>query len=431
MSSVSFPRVLLVRQNFPDRQIHDVAVEVRRQLVASPFASQLKPGARVAIGVGSRGIDNIAAIVRAAVDYWKENGMHPFIIPVMGSHGAATAEGQADVLAHYGIHERSMGCAVVSQLEVVSLGKTQDGIEAFMDRAAYDADGVMLINRTKWHTDFSGKIESGLFKMMAIGLGKFAGARRYHMYGYKLGLEHVIRSVGRMVLKSGKIVGGLAILEDAYHHTAKLDAVTAEIMEQREEENLALAKSWMAKIPVDLDILVIDEIGKQISGGGMDWKVVNRGFEAERNPYPYVHSFERIFIRDLSPLSYGNSIGLGMAEMVTDRLVDKTEWEPTRINGLTSLGLASIRTPIHLPTDRECLAALMQTVGKFEMNEVTVGRIHNTLELGTIALSENLRPEIEKDPMLEILGAPRSMEFDGDGNLQCLLSEPSEATLGH
>jgi len=424
MSCFSFPRMLLVRQNFPDRRIPDVAGEVRRQLAASPFAAQLRPGARVAIGVGSRGIHDIATIVRAVVDYWKQNSMHPFIIPAMGSHGAATAEGQAEVLAHYGVDEANMGCPIVSQLEVVSLGKTQDDIEAFMDRAAYDADGVMLINRTKWHTDFSGKIESGLFKMMAIGLGKFAGARRYHMYGYKLGLEHVIRSVGRLVLKSGKIVGGLAILEDAYHRTAKLDAVTAGNMEQREQENLALARSWMATIPVDLDVLVIDEIGKHISGGGMDWKVVNRGFEAERNPYSYVHRFERIFIRDLSPLSYGNAIGLGLAEIVTDRLVSHTDWQPTRINGLTSLGLASIRTPIHLPTDRECLEAIMPTVGKFEMSDVTVGWIRNTLELGTLALSENLRPEIAKNPMLEILGA-RNMEFDGDGNLLNILLDHS------
>ena len=423
MSSFNFPRMLLVRQNFPDRRIPDVAGEVRRQLAASPFAAQLRPGARVAIGVGSRGINDIATIVRAAVDYWKQNGMHPFIIPAMGSHGAATAEGQADVLAHHGVDERTMGCPIVSQLEVVSLGKTQDNIEAFMDRAACEADGVMLINRTKWHTDFSGKIESGLFKMMAIGLGKFAGARRYHMYGYKLGLEHVIRSVGRLVLKSGKIVGGLAILEDAYHHTAKLDAVTANTMEQREEANLVVARSWMATIPADLDVLVIDEIGKHISGGGMDWKVVNRGPEAERNPYSSVHRFERIFIRDLSPLTYGNAIGLGLAEIVTDRLVNKTDWDPTRINGLTSLDLASIRTPIHLPTDRECLECIMQTVGKFEMSEVTVGWIHNTLELGTLALSENLRPEIAKNPMLEILGTAHNMEFDGDGNLRDLLLE--------
>jgi hypothetical protein len=409
--------MMLVRQNYPDRRIPDVAGEVRRQLAASPFAARLKPGARVAIGVGSRGINNIAIIARAAVDYWKQLGMRPFIIPVMGSHGAATAEGQADVLAHYGIDEPSMGCPIVSQLEVVSLGKTADNIEAFMDRAAYESDGVMLINRIKWHTDFCGKIESGLFKMMAIGLGKFAGARRYHMYAYKLGLEHILRSVGHLVLKSGKMLGGLAIVEDAHHNTAKLEAVTADVMEQREEENLALARSWRSTIPVDLDLLIVDEIGKHISGGGLDWKIVNRGFEAERNPYSDVKRFERIFLRDLSPLSYGNSIGLGVADMVTDRLVNMTNWEAVQTNGLTSLGLATMRTPIHLPSDRECIAALMPTVGKLDLSEVTIGRIRNTLELGVLALSENLKPEIEKNPLLEIVSPPRELEFDSNGNL--------------
>src|SRR5207244_10224845 len=197
------------------------------------------------IGVGSRGIANIATIVRSVVDYWKQQGCRPFIFPAMGSHGAATAEGQADVLAHYGIHEATMGCPIVSALEVVPLGKTAEGIEAFMDRSAYESDGVMLVGRVKAHTDFAGKIESGLFKMMAIGLGKFAGAQRYHTYAYKLGLEQVIRSVGRQVLASGKILGGLAILEDAHHNTAQLTAVPVESMEQREEELLSLAKSWM------------------------------------------------------------------------------------------------------------------------------------------------------------------------------------------
>ncbi len=216
----------------------------------------------MAIGVGSRGIKNISVIVKATVDYWKDQGPRPFIFPAMGSHGAATAEGQADVLAHYGIDESTMGCPVTSQLEVVSLGCTADGIEAFMDRAAYESGGVMLVGRVKWHTDFAGKIESGLFKMMAIGLGKFAGAQRYHTYAYKLGLEKVIRTVGRQVLGSGKILGGLAILEDANHNTAQLTAVKVEEMERKEEELLTTTKSWMGRIPFDLDILILDEIGK-------------------------------------------------------------------------------------------------------------------------------------------------------------------------
>ena len=262
---MQFPRLLVVRQKFPDRKIADVAGTVRAQLAASNFTARLKPGARVAIGVGSRGIHNIATIVHNVVQYWKEQGMQPLLFPAMGSHGAANAAGQAEVLASYGITEATMGCPLISQLEVVSLGKTSDGIEAFMDQVAYDSDGVMLVGRVKWHTDFAGTIESGLFKMMAIGLGKFAGAQRYHAYAYRLGLEHVVRSVGRQVLQSGKILGGLAILEDAYHNTAKIDAVPVEVMEAREEENLALVKSWMAKIPMDLDILIMDEIGKNIS----------------------------------------------------------------------------------------------------------------------------------------------------------------------
>src|SRR6266568_6874844 len=184
-----FPRLLVVRQNFPDRRIPDIAAEVQHQLTKAGFAARLGPGSRVAIGVGSRGIHSIATIVRNVVRYWKEQGMHPFLFPAMGSHGAASAAGQAEVLAHYGITEATMGCPLISQLEVVSLGKTADGIEAFMDKVAYDADGVMLVGRVKWHTDFAGKIESGLFKMMAIGLGKFAGAQRYHTYAYRLGLE--------------------------------------------------------------------------------------------------------------------------------------------------------------------------------------------------------------------------------------------------
>jgi len=424
---MSLPRLLMVRQKFPDRRIPDVAAEVRKQLTASGFGARLKPGARVAIGVGSRGIHNIATIVRNVVGFWKDAGMQPFIFPAMGSHGAASAEGQSEVLAHYGITESSMGCPVISQLEVVSLGSTADGIEAFMDKLAYDSDGVMMVGRVKWHTDFSGKIESGLFKMMAIGLGKFAGAQRYHAYAYKLGLEHVIRSVGRQVLKSGKILGGLAILEDAYHNTGKLDAVPVEAMEQREEENLALVKTWMARIPCDLDLLILDEIGKNISGAGMDTKVVNRGVNGEYNPWEGP-KFHRIFIRDLSELTYNSAIGLGMADVVTDRLVNRTDWKPTIINSLTANTPAAIRTPVHFPTDRECIERITPTVGKLDLSTVTIGWIRNSMELTRLAISENLRSELEKNPLVEI-EETLDFEFDGAGQLISPFA-PIEETAG-
>ena len=424
---MQFPRLLVIRQKFPDRRIVDVAGTVRAQLAAAGFASRLKPGARVAIGVGSRGIHNIATIVHSAVQYWKEQGMQPVIFPAMGSHGAANAAGQAEVLASYGITEASMGCPLISQLEVVSLGKTADGIEAFMDKVAYDSDGVMLVGRVKWHTDFAGRIESGLFKMMAIGLGKFAGAQRYHAYAYRLGLEHVVVSVGRQVLQSGKILGGLAILEDAYHNTAKIDAVPVDVMEAREEQNLALVKSWMAKVPMDLDILIMDEIGKNISGAGMDTKVANRGVQGEYNPWPNTPKFERIFVRNLSEHTYNSAVGLGMADVVTDRLVNRIDWTPTLINSLTANTPAAIRTPIHFPTDRECLERVAPTVGRLSLDDVTYGWIRNTMELTRMAVSENVRAQVEENPLLEIEGTI-DLEFDASGDLISPFLEVAAAT---
>jgi hypothetical protein len=415
---MEFPRILLVRQHFPDRSVKDIPGEVNQQLTSAGFASRLKPGGRVAIGVGSRGIANLATIVRSVVDYWKSQSIEPVIFPAMGSHGAATAEGQADVLAHYGIHEATMGCPIVSALDVVPLGRTPEGIETFMDRNAFESDGVMLVNRVKWHTDFAGKIESGLYKMMAIGLGKFAGAQQYHTFAYKLGLEQVIRTVGRQVLKSEKILGGLAIVEDARHNTAQLTPVPVDQMEQKEQELLALAKSWMGRIPVDaLDILILDEIGKNISGAGMDTKVINRSIFAEYNPWSSAPHVERLFVRDLSELTYGNGVGIGLADVITDRLLNKIDWIPTHINSLTASTPTAIRTPIHFPSDLECLEKIAPTVGKFDSKDLTIGWIRNSLELGLLAFSENLLPEIRRHSELEVLGPARELQFGADGNL--------------
>jgi hypothetical protein len=427
-----FSRIVLVRQHFPDRSIKDIPGEVRRQLAGSGFVQRVKPGARIAIGVGSRGITNIATIVRAVVDFWKDAGMQPFLFPAMGSHGAATAEGQADVLAHYGVHEATMGCPLISSLDVAPLGRTPEGIETFMDKNAYGSDGVMLVGRVKWHTDFAGNIESGLSKMMAIGLGKFAGAQRYHTYGYRMGLERVIRSVGRQVLDSGKILGGLAILEDANHNTGRLEAVPVENMERREEELLALVKSWMGRIPVkQVDILVVDQLGKDISGAGMDTKVINRSIQCHYNPWPDLPAIERIFVRDLSELTYNNAVGIGMADVTTDRLLSRVDWKATHINSLTASTPTAIRTPIHFPTDRECIEKIAATVGKFDQADVTIAWIRNTLELGLIAFTENLVPEIKKNPDLEILGEPRALEFEEDGNLADVLVQAAELAPSH
>lgn len=417
-------RLLLVRQKFPDLRLADVGVEALNQLQQVELAAQVKPGARIAIGVGSRGIANIATIVRSVVDYWRAHGMTPFIFPAMGSHGAATAEGQADVLARYGISEPSMRCPIVSRLDVVSLGQTSDGIEVFMDAAAHAADAVMIVARVKWHTTFSGRLESGLMKMTAIGLGKFAGAQKYHTHAQRLGLEHVIRTAGRRVLQSGKLIGAVAIVEDAYHNTAKIEAVPARDIEQRDEENLALAKSYMPKLPCDLDVLIVDRMGKNISGTGMDAKVVNRGPACEYNPWPGLPSIQRIFVRELDPETHGNALGIGMADVTTERLVDQIDWEPTRINALSSGLTSRIRVPAHFPSDRECLQWVSATAGKTNVEDVTYGWIRDTLSLDRLAISDNLRSSVESQPQIEI-ERQLECEWDRRGNLVSPLVEES------
>lgn len=409
-------RLLLVRQDFPDHGVADAGDAARRELEASGFAARVRPGGRVAIGVGSRGIANIAAITRAVVAYWLTRGFDPFIVPAMGSHGAATPEGQADVLARFGITQASMGCAIVSRADVVSLGRTDDGIEVFVDGSAFAADGVMVVSRVKWHTTFAGAIESGLMKMLAIGMGKFAGAQKYHAHAQRFGFEHVIRTVARRVLASGRVVGGLAIVEDAHHHTATLEAVAADGLERREEAILALAKSWMPALPCDVDVLIVDEMGKNISGTGMDAKVVNRGPACEYDAWPSLPSVRRIFVRDLDPQTHGNALGIGLADVTTDRLVRGIDWQSTRVNALSSGIPSRIRVPAHFATDRESLEWVAATVGKLDAADVTYGWIRNTLALDRLAISSNLRTLVAGKPNVEVEGEI-DVPWDASGNL--------------
>ncbi len=297
-----------VQQHFPYRSLEDIPGAVQSEL--APIAAQVGPGARVAIGVGSRGIANLAQIVRSVVDGFRSRGAQPFLFPAMGSHGAATAQGQADVLAHYGVDEASMGCPVVSSFDVISLGRTGKGIEVLAGKDAWESDGIFFVNRVKWHTSFAGALESGVSKMMALGLGKIEGAKSCHGHARSIGMEAVIRSVAGYLLDTGKILGGLAILEDAHHDTAQLTALAASGLIEREVDLLALVKSWMGRLPVSsMDVLIVDEIGKNISGTGMDLKVVNRGVHGEYNPWPNTPTVQRIFIRSLSDLELRERCG--------------------------------------------------------------------------------------------------------------------------
>lgn len=417
---MKFPRFVVAEQSFPDRSISNIPEHIRQELSASDFSARVPKGARIAIGVGSRGISNIAAIVKSVVEYWKAQGAHPFIIPAMGSHGAASAEGQLDVLAHYGIHEATMGVPVISSLDVVELGTTPEGIHTFMDKSGFEADGIFLVARVKWHTDFVGAIESGLFKMMAIGLGKFAGAQQYHSHAYRLGLEQMIRSVGASVFASNKVLGGLAIQEGAHHETGGLVAVTSsqglEGMIAQEERLLAEVKSWAGKLPVpEMDVLIVDEIGKNISGAGMDTKVINRSVNGEYNPWPNTPKVHRLYARALSEHTYHSGVGLGMADVVHDRLVNDVDWNPTYINSLTAGTPAAIRTPIHFPSDRAALEAIAPTVGKLDLETVTYCRIKNTLELAHLLVSENLIGQLA--PGVKVISEPFELAFDAHGDI--------------
>ena len=411
-------RLVHIRQNFPDRRLPDVAAAVRAEMQAADWALAVKPGSRIAVGVGSRGITNIDVIAKAVADFWKSRDCEPFIIPVMGSHGAATGRGQADVLAHYEITAETMGCPIVSNLDVVPLGTTEDGVEVVMSKDAYEADGAMLCSRVKWHTDFEATLESGIHKMMAIGLGKWAGAQRYHTHGLRLGLERIIRTVGKVVLDTGKMLGGMAILEDAHHNTAEVHAVGAAGMVEREEELLARAKSWKANIPVkELDLLIVDEIGKNFSGAGMDTKVINRSGRRGPNTWENVPTIRRIFARDLSPLSNGNGVGIGLADVISDRLYNKVDFEPTWINSLTASSLTASYVPLHYSDDRTCIEKMAPTCGRVDPSEISIAWIQNTMELGELMISENLLDEVRQNPEIEVLSEPREIEYDSEGNL--------------
>ncbi|MDQ2901185.1 MAG: hypothetical protein M3Y07_15515 [Acidobacteriota bacterium] len=421
------PKLIPVLQHFPNRGLTDVAAAVRAELAAADAGAGLPPDSRIAIGAGSRGISNLATIVRSTVDHFRERGFEPFIVPAMGSHGGGTDQGQLDVLAHYGVTETAMGCPIESCVDAAPFGTTPDGIETYFDRNALGSDGVFVVNRVKWHTTFDAPIESGLLKMASIGLGKLQGATNYHRHGVRLGLGAVIRSVGRHVLASGKVIGGLAILEDAHHATAKVAALSAAGMEEEEEKLLALNRSWMARLLFDdIDILIVDETGKHISGVGMDSKVVNRHPYGAVNPWPWAPRIRRIYVRDLSSLSYGNAVGVGLADVISDRFYEKIDWNATKVNAMASSNLLTIKTPIRTATDKEAIEVLAAVVGRADSSEVTFAWIRNTLELSNIVISENLLASANPAGDVEVTGPAVEWPFDAAGNLT---GEASAASL--
>lgn len=370
----------------------DLDSEIHRALSELSLPQEKLRGRRIAVTAGSRGIASLAVIVRAVCNWLKNEFAIPFVIPAMGSHGGATAEGQRALLAGYGVTSENVGAEVVSSMEAECIGKTADGFPVYMDRNAWEADSVLVMNRVKPHTDFTGGIESGLLKMMAVGMGKAVGAREYHHWSRKHGQEKLIRAMSAVTLGSGKILAGLGVIENELHQICSVRAARPGAIVATEEDALRLARTIVPRLPAaNLHLLIVDEMGKNISGTGMDTKVIGRGVKLGPGEAPEIRL---IYARDLTAESGGNALGVGLADVIHDRLYLKIDFEKTYINVRTSLNPPMARLPIHFSSDREALDFALGALGSPGEHEQRIIWVRNSLDLGRIAVSDSLTAEV-------------------------------------
>ncbi len=384
-----------------------------RAAVGEALRSVEVPTGSVAVGVGSRGVGGISEVVAALVGFLKEAGAEPFVVPAMGSHGASTAEGQARVLAHLGVSEEYVGCPVRATMEAQKLGETPSGVPVFMDRNAFEADSVVVVNRIKPHTAFRGTVESGPTKMLAIGLGKQKGAHSIHAAGWGR-IHETIPEAARVAVESGKVAFGLAVLENADEEPYRVAAIPADNLEESEAPLLEEAKRKLMRLPFDdIDVLVIDEIGKNISGDGADPNVTGR------YPTPFASggpNVERMVFLDLTPETGGNANGLGAADVVTERLASKMDRPSTYLNALTSTTPYPVKIPMTMPTDRMAIAAALTMTAGVSPQNARLVRIKNTLKLRRMWVSEALLNEVDGEK-LRVVEEPRPMRFDEEETL--------------
>ena len=420
--SFDFPSMLGVQQRFESTPPVDLGSAVSGGLES--IKPRLKPGMSVAVGVGSRGISNLSEIVLLVIAELKKAGTNPFIIPAMGSHGGASAEGQLELLAGYGVTEESMEVPIRPSMEVAPLGVSASGREVLWSREAIAADGVVVINRVKPHTDFNGVMGSGLTKMLVVGLGKHAGASAYHAGALTLGYEESLEDLARVIFDKAPVLGGVALIENAMHDTARLEVVPAEAIPAREPELCVEAKHLMPTLPFDeIDLLIVDRIGKNISGTGMDTNVIGRGVhgfhltpgESPDNPFIW-----RIFVRGLTPETHGNAIGIGMAEATTSRLIAEVDAEAMRTNVITARSVQCAKLPMDFATDAEAIQAMLASLPDSSPAKARVVRIRDTLTLDQFEISGALLEAASEIPALEPLGQAAPMAFGSDGNLNPL-----------
>lgn len=414
--NLPLPKMVPIRQKFSDTEIKDIPTEINRLFQREAGMKKIKKGSRIAVTVGSRGIQAIDKITLAVVRGLKGLGAEPFIVPAMGSHGGATAEGQRKVLAGYGITEETMGAPVRSSMEVEEIGRLENGVPVYLDKEALKSDGIVIVNRVKPHTAFKADYESGLIKMLAIGLGKHKGATAFHSCGMDM-FGELLPQLGRVVLGKAPVLFGLAIIENAYDHPARFEIVWGEDLIEREKTLLVEAKSLMPKIiPDNLDLLVVHELGKEISGSGMDPNITGRS----SSPFfkkPDALKVQRIVVLNLTVATKGNACGIGMADITTKKVVEATDTDYTYINAITSGVLASARIPINMPTDYEAIQLALKTCARVDHPRSRIIWIKNTLSLEKIFASEPMLPEIRTNPQVEILGEPKEIQFAANGNL--------------
>ena len=389
-----------IKQPFPHNSIADITAEVARELVKlRPF---IKPDAQIAIAIGSRGIKNLVPVLKEVSKFIMEHNARPFIVPAMGSHGGASAEGQAGILASYGISEKTIGIPVRSSMEVVELAQGDSPVPVYMDKNAYQSDGVILINRIKPHTDFHSRYESGLVKMSVIGLGKEKQASAIHGYGV-FGLTTLIPSAAKQVFNTGKILGGIAMVENAYDDTMFLKALKTDDFFEQEPILLDIARKNMPALPVsDIDVLIIDRMGKDISGVGMDPNIIGRTkiFGQEEPDHPTIKA---IVVLDLSDDSIGNAIGVGLSDVITKTLYDKIDFSSTYSNAITSSFLERAKIPIVAGTHKEAFEIALRSCGFLKKGEEKIIRIKDTLHLGEIYVSKSILDIIDGSEKIESL----------------------------
>lgn len=418
------PRFFRLRQSLAGPTLRDIPGAVRRELAALDLAEQIGPGQSVAITAGSRGIANISLILRTVVDHLKEIGAEPFLVPAMGSHGGGTTEGQLAVLERYGITPASMGCAIRSSMETVVIGETVDAMPIHIDRHAHEADHVFIVNRVKPHTRFTGELESGLHKMMLIGLGKREGAQLYHRVIADRGFDEIVRAVAERVLVDCRIAGGLGIVENGYDETALVSGVRPADFGQVERELLRQARQWLPGLPFGAcDLLIVDTIGKDISGSGMDTNVVGRKYDDKKSTPNDRSQVKRIFVRGLTEATAGNATGIGLADFTNDRTVAGIDRRVTAVNCITGAHPTAASIPISFATDRESIEAALMTIGLIEPEEAKILWIANTLAVEEVWASAAYLEDARRNPDLTVLGELEPLSFDASGNLR-------EARLG-